>query len=234
METIPTSVYKYYDEYDVLLYVGITSRGITRNKEHNTTKEWWKHVGRQEVEHFPSRKEALARETHLIWAHKPPFNIQQNPHHEAMRNAYENFRSSVVTLGGHSGLLTDIGREIPLVAIEEHEAPNGARVVSLATEPRHAPVAMALEYDGTIRALHGTTKVGQLREVRRVGPMAVFDVTLRRGVEVFEPFVRLKVVPGKPPVITVRNIQVGEGPAPLKPSAERQRVYLEQHAEAAK
>jgi hypothetical protein len=30
----PTSIYKYYDRQDILVYVGITSRGVARNREH--------------------------------------------------------------------------------------------------------------------------------------------------------------------------------------------------------
>jgi len=32
---VPTSLYRYYDKYNVLLYVGITSRGLKRNREHS-------------------------------------------------------------------------------------------------------------------------------------------------------------------------------------------------------
>lgn len=46
----PTSLYKYYDRDGVLLYVGITGRGDTRNAEHNKTKFWWKFVSRQSME----------------------------------------------------------------------------------------------------------------------------------------------------------------------------------------
>lgn len=43
----PTSVYRYYDENGLLLYVGITSRGSVRQREHNGDKEWWRFVHRR-------------------------------------------------------------------------------------------------------------------------------------------------------------------------------------------
>ncbi len=93
-EATPTSVYLYYDHYDFLIYVGVTSRGITRNREHNTTKEWWSFVARQEVEHFASRPEALKRERGLIRGHLPPFNTQHNSDHMNARIAYLHFRQA--------------------------------------------------------------------------------------------------------------------------------------------
>lgn len=84
----PTSVYRYYDRNGLLLYVGITSRGIKRNREHNDTKEWWPYVHRQSVTHFPTREDALAREKSLIVKFHPPFNTQHNPDHDEMRALY--------------------------------------------------------------------------------------------------------------------------------------------------
>lgn len=90
----PTSVYLYYDKYGALLYVGITSRGIARNIEHNRSKEWFRFVTRQEIEHHKSRGAALNRENELIRKYRPPFNTQNNPSHEHDREAYYLFRES--------------------------------------------------------------------------------------------------------------------------------------------
>jgi predicted GIY-YIG superfamily endonuclease len=87
-EETPTSVYLYFDDLDVLIYVGVTSRGIRRQREHNTDKDWWQYVTRQEVRHFPTRGEALAEERRLIKKHLPPFNRVHNPGHNAARSAY--------------------------------------------------------------------------------------------------------------------------------------------------
>jgi predicted GIY-YIG superfamily endonuclease len=91
---VPTSVYRYYDSRDILLYVGITSRGIKRNREHNTTKEWWQFVARQEVEHYGSQEHASSREQGLIRKFRPPFNTRHNPSHEQDRAAYLTFPST--------------------------------------------------------------------------------------------------------------------------------------------
>ena len=93
----PTSVYKYYDAHGLILYVGITSRGTTRNGEHNRDKEWWPFVVRQEVEHHPTRAAALDRERSLIRRYRPPFNVVHNLGHEETRSAYLTFRESKAT-----------------------------------------------------------------------------------------------------------------------------------------
>ncbi|MBF6410989.1 GIY-YIG nuclease family protein [Nocardia farcinica] len=88
---VPTSLYLYYDKFDVLLYVGITSRGIERNREHNSEKEWWQYVARQEVRHLPTRTAALRAERDLIIQLNPPFNKQHNPDHERLAATYRRF-----------------------------------------------------------------------------------------------------------------------------------------------
>ena len=90
----PTSLYLYYDSNDLLLYVGITKRGMSRNREHNATQEWWPFVARQEVEHFRSRGAALIAEKETIRRLYPPFNKHHNPEYHAMRQAYLDLRAS--------------------------------------------------------------------------------------------------------------------------------------------
>lgn len=84
----PTSVYKYFDKAGILIYVGITGSGALRNRQHNESKEWWKFVRRQQVEHFKSRALAHEREVQLIERFKPPFNKQHNKDHAASRRFY--------------------------------------------------------------------------------------------------------------------------------------------------
>lgn len=86
-----TSVYQYYDSCDVLLYVGITSRGQTRNIEHYRSKEWWPYVARQTVSHYATRAEAEVVEQQTIRAARPPFNNQHNPDHHVRSRAYMDF-----------------------------------------------------------------------------------------------------------------------------------------------
>jgi hypothetical protein len=84
----PTSVYRYYDGDGALVYVGITARGVQRQNEHNAHAEWWPFVVRQEVEHYPSRDDAAARERELIQRFGPPFNKQHNEGYEALKARY--------------------------------------------------------------------------------------------------------------------------------------------------
>jgi hypothetical protein len=83
-----TSVYRYYDGRGALLYVGITSRGIKRNYEHNHTQDWWHFAATQTIEHYDRRDDAERRERELIREFRPPFNSAHNPDHEAFRMAY--------------------------------------------------------------------------------------------------------------------------------------------------
>jgi predicted GIY-YIG superfamily endonuclease len=55
--SIPTSVYQYRDENGLLIYVGITSRGTTRQAEHSAKAEWWPFVRSQQALVLP--EEAL-------------------------------------------------------------------------------------------------------------------------------------------------------------------------------
>jgi hypothetical protein len=98
----PTSLYKYFDQFGVLIYIGITANGILRNRQHNSDKAWWPYVTRQEVEHLPSRDAALERERDLIEAFMPPFNRQHNPKHAQHRSVYPVVRSEMenTNIGG--------------------------------------------------------------------------------------------------------------------------------------
>lgn len=70
----PTSVYRFYNEHDLLLYVGITSQGTQRFTQHRAEKDWWPEVSRIEVENFQTREEALHRETEIIRQECPLYN----------------------------------------------------------------------------------------------------------------------------------------------------------------
>jgi predicted GIY-YIG superfamily endonuclease len=84
----PTSVYRYLDADGVLIYVGITNRGVQRQGEHNTHAKWWRFVRSQDVEHYDDRETALRRERHLIEKHQPPFNVVHNAEHPRRLAAY--------------------------------------------------------------------------------------------------------------------------------------------------
>lgn len=104
-----TSVYLYYDARECLIYVGITGKGIGRQRQHEANAEWWPFVRRQEVEQYATREEAGLREVFLIRDHRPPFNRQHNPDWERLREAY-------LTLYGHTALRIPVQRAAPGVA----------------------------------------------------------------------------------------------------------------------
>lgn len=88
-----TSVYRYYDKHGRLIYVGITSRGVKRNREHNESKDWWQYVARQEVSHCDNREAAATLEKELIQTYKPPFNTAHNAGWQEVRQDYEDTMS---------------------------------------------------------------------------------------------------------------------------------------------
>lgn len=57
-----------------MLYVGSTSRGMTRFHEHAAHKEWWPLVSSMSWYHRVTRKAALATERRLIEQLAPEFN----------------------------------------------------------------------------------------------------------------------------------------------------------------
>lgn len=70
-------VYLCYASDGLLLYVGITARGLARPHEHAKRAAWAADVARIDVEHYPTVEEALDRESFLIADRKPLHNIQQ-------------------------------------------------------------------------------------------------------------------------------------------------------------
>jgi hypothetical protein len=71
---VVTTLYRFYDEFGVLLYVGVTSVGPSRWSEHEKNREWWERVARVTVEQFPDRATAMAAEKAAILAEHPLFN----------------------------------------------------------------------------------------------------------------------------------------------------------------
>jgi predicted GIY-YIG superfamily endonuclease/lambda repressor-like predicted transcriptional regulator len=70
----PTDVYLAYDEGGRLLYAGITVGFRSRLGAHRHASKWWPETARLEVEHYPDRRAALARESEVIRTAQPPYN----------------------------------------------------------------------------------------------------------------------------------------------------------------
>lgn len=60
--SLPTAVYRLYDEAGCLLYVGISKHPEKRFVEHEQLKFWWDQVASKEITWYPSRAEAEAEE----------------------------------------------------------------------------------------------------------------------------------------------------------------------------
>lgn len=69
------ALYRHFDQYDQLLYVGISVQPIVRLYQHQMQSEWYDEIVRVEIERFPSPKEARAAEMKAIKDEKPVFNI---------------------------------------------------------------------------------------------------------------------------------------------------------------
>ena len=68
------SLYRYFDENDDLLYVGISKNPVSRIQQH-ATNDWIRRVRHIELEWFDTRSEALAAELIAIERERPEYNI---------------------------------------------------------------------------------------------------------------------------------------------------------------
>lgn len=181
----PTSVYRYYDAFGVLIYVGITSTGMLRNRQHNSDKEWWKWVAEQKVDHFPSRAEAQGHEKALIQKFRPPFNKVHNHEHEPIKAAYIALRQtssedvSIITRG-----------HIPIeqrrfrVGVAEAHWDTGHALVRVS--PDQTPAAPLIRPWNQSQVFEHTDlrgkKIGNVSDVMAIGPIAILKLKIRPGV----------------------------------------------------
>lgn len=175
-----TSVYTYFDEHGVLLYVGITKRRTQRQTEHNGSKAWWKYVVRQEVDHYPTRERAARVEKALIKEFRPPFNIQHNPDHEALREAYTGFRSkatnSVVEM-----LTAD--RVARLINMNAQGFQNSVKLTSIPADER---LVSMVDLNFPVERIHTVTggRKGYVRSIERPGGVLTVWVNCSQGLRV--------------------------------------------------
>ena len=71
-----TALYRFFDQEERLLYVGVAFDPEARWKDHATFKPWWPLVARRVVEWHDSRTEALIAEAETIRAERPLHNIK--------------------------------------------------------------------------------------------------------------------------------------------------------------
>ena len=72
-----TTLYRFHDEQDGLLYVGIAGNSARRFQVQAVTKEWWRQVDWIHVGHCRTRLEAAAAEIEAIRTEQPKYNVAQ-------------------------------------------------------------------------------------------------------------------------------------------------------------
>ncbi len=73
------ALYRLYNSFGALLYVGISDHPRRRFGQHFDEKPWWPEVDRWTVEWFPSRAAAEADELRAIREEVPAFNLRDVP-----------------------------------------------------------------------------------------------------------------------------------------------------------
>lgn len=199
-DATPTSVYRYYDSHGILIYVGITSRGIGRNREHNRRAEWWPHVGAQEVDHFLTRAQALDVERDLIQRFRPPFNSQHNPNYRAARAEYLTMVEQFPPDESFMDLWRRMARVLPLNVVED----DGETIVA-SSHLAFSAVARTVATHRSrvpIRDRHGKAS-GVTGDISRSGGALVVTLHVSPRVEPRAPIAaRLRLVSTKSPITT--------------------------------
>ena len=72
------ALYRFFDEHDALLYIGLTVNLPTRLRDHQRGKAWWRAVARMTVQRYPTREAVVEAERLAIIAEKPLHNVQHN------------------------------------------------------------------------------------------------------------------------------------------------------------
>lgn len=71
----PAAVYRYFDEKQRLLYVGISASALTRMAAHKSTARWFRRARFVTVEWYHNRWDALEAEARAICTEYPRYNI---------------------------------------------------------------------------------------------------------------------------------------------------------------
>ncbi|MDF5758773.1 hypothetical protein [Spongiactinospora sp. TRM90649] len=84
-----TALYRYFDDQDRLLYVGMTNDLSLRTRNHVRASDWMAFAVRSTIERYPSRSEAEAAEHKAISDESPIFNVRGNATPKAQRRLVE-------------------------------------------------------------------------------------------------------------------------------------------------
>ena len=104
-----TTLYRFYDGNDNLLYIGITGFMPRRAAQHARKSEWHRFATRVELQHFESRQEALKAETTAIRNEMPAYNIAgSNQHLEDESEHFHNLWMGKLQDPIHKATLTKV------------------------------------------------------------------------------------------------------------------------------
>ena len=73
------TLYRFYDQNDQLLYVGITKFFEPRLKQHYKNADWFFQTASVKLEHYQTRQDVEKAESVAIKTEKPIYNIAKNP-----------------------------------------------------------------------------------------------------------------------------------------------------------
>lgn len=71
-------LYRHFDTYGRLLYIGISNSALTRLSQHRRDKDWYEDIAKMTITNYPSRNELLLAEKEAIVSEKPLYNKQHN------------------------------------------------------------------------------------------------------------------------------------------------------------
>lgn len=190
-----TSVYRYYDANGILIYVGITKRGTSRNFEHSSHAAWWQYVASQEVEHYETRAEAHSREVALIQRHRPPFNVQHNVDSKSLRAAYFSLAQQPAEYEDGVELMHALERRLPLDIVSSELGRN--RLV-LRTKLFHRAIGGRLQWRGPV-PVTGPQKSGQVVGLEVRGAIATLEIQRRGTFEVVGAYGTVRAINNEKP-----------------------------------
>lgn len=72
------ALYRYYDEQDIPLYIGIAGNVRRRQRSHISESAWMEFAARSTISRYSTRGEALKAEELAIQAERPLFNVNHN------------------------------------------------------------------------------------------------------------------------------------------------------------
>lgn len=202
------SVYRYYDENNVLLYVGYTTQGPRRNHQHAADKAWWPYVARQEVDHFDTVDDAKRREVELIRHYRPPFNKQHNPDSASLADAY--LKMAEIPFGGSRFTLVEIlkgnAKQLPTNVVLQNKS---QLVVSAA--PQYLELSRLVAEQGMGgKVYYNGQNIGRITKVSNQDGALIVSAQLRHPVpKIGESFLKLTLhKDGKSVAPTIRSLQV--------------------------